>query len=203
MVAPCARLRPHIFKLPSLRHASPPSHRRPLQPVVVRAVHNMAEENAPPTRPDSTPAPALPAGPGPPRTAPTAVPSSWSPSPPCHRTPQPVIACAVVRVALAGASTVGPPACPRCTHWPGPASIHPHGRHSSISRSTHTPYRRRTPPLPSPSPVPTASRSSPPFPSQGPGPYPPDGSRDRWHLSATARTPRQHRPAPTSLPPQY
>ena len=41
------------------------------------------------------------------------------------------------------------------------------------------------------------SRWSGPLPSQGAGP--PDGSRDRWHLSATARTPCR-RPTPLSTP---
>ena len=59
------------------------------------------------------------------------------------------------------ASTTRLPACPCCTHRPGLASTHPHGRHLSISRFTHTPYHRRTPSLLSPSPFQAASYSSP------------------------------------------
>ena len=98
------------------------------------------------------------------------------------------------------ASTVGPPACPRCTHWPGPASIHPPGRHSSISRSTQTPYRRRTPPLPSPSPVPTASRSSPPLPLSGARALP-SRRLERQMASECHRTNPQPAPAHPNLPP--
>ena len=66
------------------------------------------------------------------------------------------------------ASTTRLPACPCCTHRPGPASTHPHGRHPSISRFTHTPYHRRTPSFLSPSPFQAASCSShPPPPLSG------------------------------------